>query len=462
MLKRYSVNFALFSIYLDWQLTFLALWLVLNLEPTPVGYSEEALGGPYYGIIPTIWVLVNIAVELYDNKRNIYFVGEVLRLLNASVMASLFLAGIAYFMEHEMPRSEFMVFILLGIFLQLVWRMTVRVYWRIHPFNSEALWRVLILGAGETGQRIASTLQKQGKIQHPVIRYLDDDLEKQKQPGVLGPISAVNTALAHFPADDIIVALPLEAHDKITEAVLSVRTRPINVWLVPSTYRLALYHATVEDLSGIPLLDLRAPAITPQQRLAKRAFDVIFSGLMLLLLSIPMLFIALLIKLDSPGPVFFRQKRIGENDKPFEMLKFRSMVQNAESLAHSVETFDESGNLIHKRKNDPRVTRVGRYLRKTSLDELPQFINVLKGEMSVVGPRPELPYLVEKYNPWQHIRFTVPPGITGWWQVNGRSDTPMHLNTDKDIYYIKNYSFWLDLKILIRTIWVVLYGHGAY
>jgi lipopolysaccharide/colanic/teichoic acid biosynthesis glycosyltransferase len=138
------------------------------------------------------------------------------------------------------------------------------------------------------------------------------------------------------------------------------------------------------------------------------------------------------------------------------------MVQNAERLLHRVEKIDGNGNLIHKSKDDPRVTRIGRFLRKTSLDELPQFINVLKGEMSVVGPRPELPYLVEKYNPWQHIRFTVPPGITGWWQVSGRSDCPMHLNTEKDIFYIKNYSFWLDLKILFRTVWVVLYGNGAF
>jgi exopolysaccharide biosynthesis polyprenyl glycosylphosphotransferase len=462
MLKRYSANFTLFSIYLDWLITFLALWLVLHMKPILAVYSDLTLRGLSYLVIPTIWVMINLFIALYDNKCNVRFIGEVLRLLSASMLASLILAGIAFFFEHQMPRSSFVLFILIGASLQLVWRVMVRFYWRILPRREEIQRRVLILGAGDTGQKIAHALRQQADVHPPIICYLDDDIKKQTQPDVLGPISALHNVLTRYPAEDIIIALPLKAHDQITEAALSVRTRPVNLWLVPASYRLALYHPTVEDLSGIPLLDLRAPAITPQQRLAKRAFDVIFSGLMLILLSIPMLVIAVLIKLDSPGPILFRQKRIGENDKPFEMLKFRSMVQNAESLLHRVEKIDENGNLIHKSKEDPRVTRAGRFLRKTSLDELPQFINVLKGEMSVVGPRPELPYLVEKYNPWQHIRFTVPPGITGWWQVSGRSDCPMHLNTEKDIFYIKNYSFWLDLKILFRTVWVVLYGNGAF
>jgi lipopolysaccharide/colanic/teichoic acid biosynthesis glycosyltransferase len=173
--------------------------------------------------------------------------------------------------------------------------------------------------------------------------------------------------------------------------------------------------------------------------------------------------IAVLIKLDSPGPVFYRQKRAGENGKVFEMIKFRSMVKDADRLRHLVEKVDEEGRLIqNKSAEDPRITRVGGFLRRTSLDEWPQLFNVLRGDMSLVGPRPELPYLVDRYELWQRKRFAVPQGMTGWWQINGRSDKPMHLHTEEDLYYVQHYSLWLDLQILFKTVWVVLRGKGAY
>jgi len=202
--------------------------------------------------------------------------------------------------------------------------------------------------------------------------------------------------------------------------------------------------------------------LTPVQRRMKRGFDIVVAGTVLLLVLPVMLTIALAIKLSSPGPVFFKQVRIGENGKPFKIYKFRSMVVNAEKLQAKVNVKDENGNIVHKTKNDPRVTSIGRIIRKTSLDELPQLINVIRGDMSLVGPRPELPWLVEQYRAWQYDRFLVPQGITGWWQVNGRSDKPSHLNTDLDVHYIENYSFWLDIKILLMTIPALLKGKGAF
>jgi exopolysaccharide biosynthesis polyprenyl glycosylphosphotransferase len=207
---------------------------------------------------------------------------------------------------------------------------------------------------------------------------------------------------------------------------------------------------------------LRAPALNNYQRLIKRSFDLVLASLSLLVCLPWMGVIALLIRLESSGPVVLQQQRVGENGHLFRMLKFRSMVHNAEELRSQVETLDQAGNLIHKTKQDPRVTRIGRLLRRTSLDELPQLFNVLKGEMSLVGPRPELPYLVEKYEPWQRARFSVPQGITGWWQIQGRSDKPMHLNTEDDLFYVQNYSILLDIYILLKTIAVVWSGKGAY
>jgi len=175
-----------------------------------------------------------------------------------------------------------------------------------------------------------------------------------------------------------------------------------------------------------------------------------------------MALIAIAIRLDSPGPILFKQERIGENGRPFTMYKFRSMYVDAEERLKEVIRRDENGNVLYKTPNDPRVTRVGRFIRRTSLDELPQLFNVLKGDMSLVGPRPELPWLVEKYENWQRKRFAVPQGITGWWQVNGRSDKPMHLSTEDDLYYIQNYSILLDIIILWKTLTAVLKRRGAF
>jgi len=196
--------------------------------------------------------------------------------------------------------------------------------------------------------------------------------------------------------------------------------------------------------------------------MSKRVFDLLF-GFFALILALPLMALsALLVFLESGFPIIFRQTRVGRNGHLFEIYKFRTMVKNAEQLQGQVERRDADGNLIHKTKDDPRVTRVGRILRRFSLDELPQLFNVLAGTMSLVGPRPELPFLVEKYESWQHKRFAILPGMTGWWQINGRSDKPMHLHTEDDLYYIQNRSILLDLRIILRTIWVVLIGKGAY
>ena len=194
----------------------------------------------------------------------------------------------------------------------------------------------------------------------------------------------------------------------------------------------------------------------------KRAFDLFFS-LLAIIITLPiMAFSILMVYFEDGFPVIFRQTRVGKDGQLFKIFKIRTMVKDAEQLQNQVERGDAGEKLIRKTKNDPRVTRVGRWLRRFSVDELPQLFNVLAGSMSLVGPRPEIPYLAEKYEPWQRKRFEVLPGITGWWQVNSRSDTPMYLHIEDDLYYIENYSIWLDLQIIVRTIWVVLWGKGAY
>ena len=194
----------------------------------------------------------------------------------------------------------------------------------------------------------------------------------------------------------------------------------------------------------------------------KRLLDIVLATLALAALSPLMLAVVLAIKLDSPGPAFIRQERVGHRLLPFEMFKFRSMAVGADArLAEAIDP-EHLGRGVYKAPGDPRVTRVGRFIRQASIDELPQLLNVLRGEMSIVGPRPEQPFIAETYQPWQQKRTALRPGLTGWWQVNGRSDRPLHQNTDFDIYYLENYSFWLDLRILGRTVGAVIRRRGAY
>jgi exopolysaccharide biosynthesis polyprenyl glycosylphosphotransferase len=214
--------------------------------------------------------------------------------------------------------------------------------------------------------------------------------------------------------------------------------------------------------AAVELRPLRLQGLTGRERLAKRAMDILLAGIALFLAAPMMLLVAIAIKLESRGPVLFKQRRVGEGGRLFYIYKFRSMVVNAEALQHTVNQTTVDGKTLHKHKNDSRVTRVGQIIRKTSLDELPQLLNIIKGDMSLVGPRPELPWLVEQYETWQRERFVVPQGLTGWWQVTGRSDKPCHLSTEDDIYYVEHYSLWLDIKIMAMTIPALLKGKGAF
>lgn len=203
-------------------------------------------------------------------------------------------------------------------------------------------------------------------------------------------------------------------------------------------------------------------AVSRLYMVTKRVIDVLGASVALLFLSLPMALVALSIKLESRGPVFFGQSRLGENGVLFRFLKFRSMVANAESIRADLEAVNEASGPVFKIRRDPRMTRVGRWIRRTSLDETPQLFHVLMGQMSLVGPRPPLPEEVENYEPWQRERLAVRPGLTCIWQISGRSDIPFERWVELDIEYVRRRSLWLDLKILLLTIPAVLSGRGAY
>lgn len=209
--------------------------------------------------------------------------------------------------------------------------------------------------------------------------------------------------------------------------------------------------------------EINTPDFPRWQMWAKRALDIIIGLFLLLIVSPLWLFIFLWIRFDSQGPAIFCQTRIGLGGKPYTIYKFRTMVQNAEKLFKpKLEQVKDLDNFVFQQKDDPRITRSGRFLRKTSLDELPQLLNILQGTMSLVGPRPEIPEIVKLYTQEQRLRLSVLPGVTGLAQVNGRSELTLGETMVYDLEYVKRWSFWFDLKILVRTFWVVLTGRGAY
>jgi exopolysaccharide biosynthesis polyprenyl glycosylphosphotransferase len=261
----------------------------------------------------------------------------------------------------------------------------------------------------------------------------------------------------------------MHAHSRLIEVCHTLQQAGVHVHVVPDLFILSFPSAALDGFGGIPVLDLGQPGIHGLQRIFKRTFDVLVTSVTMLFIWPIMAAIAVAIKLDSPGPVLYRQTRIGERGQVFSMLKFRSMRVDGDDSIHRAyvkKLIQENTSLSNgagtlKMTDDPRITRVGKFIRKTSLDELPQFINVIRGEMSLVGPRPPIPYEVEVYQEWHTRRFEAIPGITGMWQVYGRNRVSFDEMVRMDIDYIERQSLWLDLKLLVQTPLVLLTGRGA-
>lgn len=469
MLRRFSVNFALLSMLLDALSVAFCLWFSVVIRPAMNVFSfvrsvsdSVVVPAALYLLFPFIWIVIFSSLSIYDGRKFLRAADELAALFLSTFIASISTAGILYFSYREVSRALFIVFVISTFLLCLFWRALARVYFRTQHHSASIARRLLVIGMGPLGQAVGKHIQDSLSENLTLVGFVDDGYLDDRRTVPLGDLQDLKELIGRHQITDIVIALPYSAYHEMSEIVLCLEDLPVGVWIALGFFDLALYRTNIEDLAGIPMVDLRASAIDDYQRLVKRAFDVFF-GLFALIPALPLMALsALLVFLEDGSPVLFRQKRVGENGRLFEMLKFRTMVKNAEQLQSQIEKHDAAGNLIHKTKDDPRVTRVGRVLRRLSLDELPQLFNILAGTMSIVGPRPEVPYLVEKYQPWQRKRFAVPPGLTGWWQVSGRSDKPMHLHTEDDLYYIQNYSIWLDLQIIVRTIWVVLIGKGSY
>jgi exopolysaccharide biosynthesis polyprenyl glycosylphosphotransferase len=278
----------------------------------------------------------------------------------------------------------------------------------------------------------------------------------------MGGVANLANVIRQERVDEVLISLPWTQHRKILGIVDQCGRERARARIVPDLFQLALSRVDVDHIGGVPVIGLREPAIGTWQRAFKRSLDLVVAVMGLLVLSPLFLLVALAIKLESPGPVFFWQARLGRGGREFAICKFRSMHQGAEERKDELVTLNEATGPIFKMREDPRLTSVGRVLRRWSLDELPQLYNVVRGEMSLVGPRPPTPSEVEKYEDWQLKRLSVRPGMTGLWQVSGRSEVPFAEMMLLDIYYVENWSPALDAEILLRTIPKWISGEGAY
>lgn len=432
---------------------------------------------PVFVLVGIIWPVCLFSFGVYDRRHSPTPRREWLNLTIACGVATMLLAGFLYFSYRDTARAVFLIFFVVDYLALTIARLSWWVYRRSHRSNlSQDRRPILIIGAGPVGKEVASLIQEYSWDSLRIIGFVDDDPAKQgitiTDIPVLGPLEATIQIVAAQEIRDVVVALPLHAHAKMIEVCRKLQSAGVHVRVVPDLFSLSFPNASLSGFGGIPLIDLGLPGIYGWKRTIKRAFDLIFTFSILVFIWPIMLVVAVAIRLDSPGPIFFMQDRVGEHGRIFKVMKFRSMRLNSDASIHREHiarliqentSLDSSGgqSTTLKLTADPRITRVGHFIRKTSLDELPQFLNVLRGEMSLVGPRPPIPYEVDIYKEWHRRRLDAIPGITGFWQVHGRNRVSFDEMVRMDIGYIENQSIWLDIKLILLTPIAIYSGRGA-
>ena len=473
MLQRTTARYTIWLYLADLAATLAALglarWLRLAIPlGRPLDAEGVALRWPIWLLVAVIWSATLVSARAYDPARLAHPWDALQAAFSGIAVATFLLAGALYFSYRGLSRLLYLYFFALDLALCLLLRLGLLAALRRR--GREQPYAVLIVGAGAAGQEVAASLAACGHMGIAVAGFLDDaprcesphsDGPASSRP-VLGGLADAPRIVAERGIREVIVALPPGDHGRLAGLVRALSGLPVHVKVLPDYSELALFRTTPEALGGLFLIGLDEPVIAPIDRAVKRAADVAVSALGLALLSPLLAALGLAVAATSPGPALYRSRRVGEGGRLFWMLKYRTMVRDADCREAELVSVAEEGLRFDKHPDDPRVTALGRWLRRYSLDELPQLWNVLRGEMSLVGPRPELPELVAHYGDWQRKRFGVPQGMTGWWQISGRAGKPKYLHAEDDLYYIHHYSLLLDLRILWRTLAVTLRGDGAY
>jgi len=471
MLKKQKYLISRIGVIVDLTLTELSFITVYFIRNSISGFSP-LFPLSYYNwlslLIILIWGILLYLFNTYD-------------LLKIGILRNLFLAilkvvvvGIAaviiiLFLLHEQTISRTLIVgfgFLNFIFLSMERLLLNYLLKRGASRGEDDVSRVMVIGTGGKAEQITRVIKDNKYWGIEVFDYLAFDPSQRKERNnkvkTLQSVSELSGILRNNVIDYVIFAFPLKLWKYLPELLRSCEEIGISSYIVPDFDHPPFARLNMEDFLGIPVLKLSTTPEFGGELFFKESFDRLVSCLLLIILSPLFLIISLAIKLTSPGPVLFKQERCGLNGRKFTFYKFRSMVNDAEKLQEKLYHLNETTGPIFKMHHDPRVTKVGRFLRHTTLDELPQLINVLKGEMSLVGPRPPIPLEVEKYDTWQRRRLSMKPGMTCIWQVSGRSEILFEKWMELDLEYIDNWSLGIDFKILLKTIPALLNRRGAW
>lgn len=469
-MKRSELFFTFILIPADFIAIFLAFLfaylLRLKWDFLPVSYMwplDQYLRFTF--ILIPIWLLVFALSGLYriSNIRK-GISGEFAPLLLA-VSTGMLLVTLYIFFSRSFFFSRLVLIYawILAIFFVLTLRYIIRTIQRYLYRYSIGVHRIALIGTGDVAQNIIMEIQNNKRLGYQLIGIIIKDTSQKPQAKkiykVLGTLSQLDKIIKeNRPIDEIILANSAISEADTLKLIEYTKDKKIIFKHVPGLFEVHSTNISVSTLSGLPILEFRRTPLDGWGAIVKRIIDLLGATVALLIFSPLFLIIPILIKLDSRGPVFFKQKRLSP-DGPFIFYKFRTMYAGAEK---EHEKYVKKFGIMFKLKNDPRMTRFGKFLRRTSWDELPQFFNVLRGDMSLVGPRPPMPEEVRYYTKWQRKRLDLKPGMTGLWQVSGRSQVLFDQWVKLDLYYIENWSLALDLQIILKTFWIIIRGIGAY
>lgn len=466
MLKRYhQVIGSLFRV-VD-ALVIASAWLIsywarfkLPLLTVTKGFPKFATYAALTPLVVILWIFIFSTLSVYDSKRMLRRTDEAFALLRAHGIALLFFISLTYLIsDYKYSRGVMLYFGILGgvglITFRLILRNSLRAL-RKKGFN---LRHVLIVGEGGSVKTLIARLDKFPelglRVKGVLVNETSSTLNISGKPK-LGVFSQIQSVIKNHGIDQVLIALSRQEYGELDRILSEVKDEVVDIQVIPDVHDYVTLGCAIEDFDGLPIVNLNDSPLNGWGAISKRITDFICSLIALILLSPALALIALLVKLTSRGPVFYSQERMGLDGRTFQMLKFRSMRTDAEKTSGAVWAI----------KNDDRRTPIGAFLRASSLDELPQFFNVLKGEMSLVGPRPERPIFVHQFKkdiPHYMLRHKVKAGITGWAQVNGwRGNTSLDSRIECDLYYIRNWSYALDWKILFLTLWKGFIHKNAY